>query len=362
MRGWRRARWSSCGVYAAPSLLGADLRAIATAVAVALAALFAPSPACARFGPEQVAVIVNADDPSSVETGLYYARARGVPVEQVLAVRLGRPRPNLQSAEFEPVYRSLSKRTPEHVQAFVLTWAEPYRVDCMSITSAFAFGFDRLHCAQGCEPTALSPYFDARTHQPYQDFGLRPTMAVAASSGLGARRLIDRGVRADDTRPAGVGYLVSTSDPARNVRARRYRRTVEDLGERFDLRIVETDRLTERFDVMFYFTGLKRVPGLARLGFRPGAVADHLTSAGGKLTDSRQMSALEWIRAGVTGTYGAVVEPCNFPQKFPDPYTLIKHYTAGDTLIEAYWKSVAWPGQGVFVGEPLARPFEYRVR
>ena len=25
--------------------------------------------------------------------------------------------------------------------------------------------------------------------------------------------------------------------------------------------------------------------------------------------------------------------------------------------IEAYWKSVAWPGQGVFIGEPLARPY-----
>ena len=33
------------------------------------------------------------------------------------------------------------------------------------------------------------------------------------------------------------------------------------------------------------------------------------------------------------------------------------HYLSGETLIEAYWKSVRMPGQGVFVGEPLARPF-----
>ena len=26
-------------------------------------------------------------------------------------------------------------------------------------------------------------------------------------------------------------------------------------------------------------------------------------------------------------------------------------------LIEAYWKSVAWPGEGVFIGEPLAHPY-----
>jgi hypothetical protein len=33
------------------------------------------------------------------------------------------------------------------------------------------------------------------------------------------------------------------------------------------------------------------------------------------------------------------------------------HYLQGETLIEAYWKSVQMPGQGVFIGEPLARPF-----
>jgi hypothetical protein len=26
-------------------------------------------------------------------------------------------------------------------------------------------------------------------------------------------------------------------------------------------------------------------------------------------------------------------------------------------LLEAYWKSVAWPGEGVFIGEPLAHLF-----
>ncbi len=69
------------------------------------------------------------------------------------------------------------------------------------------------------------------------------------------------------------------------------------------------------------------------------------------------MSALRWLEAGATGSYGAVVEPCNFPQKFPHPTVLMQHYLNGDTLIEAYWKSVAWPGQGIFIGEPLAKPF-----
>ncbi|HMM72469.1 MAG TPA: hypothetical protein PKC22_09660, partial [Rhodocyclaceae bacterium] len=37
------------------------------------------------------------------------------------------------------------------------------------------------------------------------------------------------------------------------------------------------------------------------------------------------------------------------------------HSLDGASLIEAYWKSVAWPGEGLFVGEPLARPFGARI-
>jgi len=75
------------------------------------------------------------------------------------------------------------------------------------------------------------------------------------------------------------------------------------------------------------------------------------------LTDSGQMSALRWLETGATGSYGAVVEPCNLLQKFPHPAIVAGHYLRGETLIEAYWKSVLMPGQGIFVGEPLAAPF-----
>jgi hypothetical protein len=35
----------------------------------------------------------------------------------------------------------------------------------------------------------------------------------------------------------------------------------------------------------------------------------------------------------------------------------MQNYLRGQTLIEAYWRSVQQPGQGIFIGEPLARPF-----
>jgi uncharacterized protein (TIGR03790 family) len=110
-------------------------------------------------------------------------------------------------------------------------------------------------------------------------------------------------------------------------------------------------------DALAYFTGATRVEELPRITFRPGAVADHLTSAGGVLDGGRQMSSLEWLRQGATASYGSVSEPCNHREKFPSPRVFLRHYLRGDSAIEAYWKSVLMPGQGLFIGEPLARPF-----
>jgi uncharacterized protein (TIGR03790 family) len=87
-----------------------------------------------------------------------------------------------------------------------------------------------------------------------------------------------------------------------------------------------------------------------------------MTSYGGMLTDSSQMSSLRWLEAGASGSYGTVVEPCGYAGKFPDVRVVTKHYLAGETLLEAYWKSVPMPGQGVFIGDPLVAPFRTQSR
>lgn len=239
----------------------------------------------------------------------------------------------------------------------MLTWLAPYRVDCMSITSAFTFGFARRYCATGCQPTAPNPYFDSNSSSAFKRFGMRPTMSIAAQTLEDAKALIDRGVAADSSKPKGKAYLVITKDKSRNTRASQFAQVQSAFGYRIPSLIIRQDGIKDKHDVMFYFTGSKSVPYLDSLSFLPGAVADHLTSHGGRLTGSNQMNALEWLKAGATGSYGAVVEPCNYPQKFPQPEVLMHHYLAGDTLIEAYWKSVVWPGQGIFIGEPLSAPY-----
>lgn len=306
---------------------------------------------------QELAVIVNLADPLSVEIGRYYQQQRQIPPQNVITVEFTPKEPVLSPEAFQAIYAQVRTATPAYIQAYALTWAAPYRVGCMSITMAFAAGYDDRFCATGCQPTPLNPYFNSNSVTPFDDYGLRPTMAIAATTFEQAKQLIDRGVASDYSYPTGTAYLMDTSDRDRNVRAFLFPTIMSQLGSDFDVKLVRADTLEYQFDVMFYFTGLSQVKQIETNLYLPGAIADHLTSFGGALTDTPQMSSLRWLEAGATGSYGTVVEPCNFPQKFPHPGVAMTRYLQGDTLLEAYWKSVAWLGQGIFIGEPLARPF-----
>jgi uncharacterized protein (TIGR03790 family) len=304
-----------------------------------------------------LAVVVNRSDPVSVAVGEHYRARRGLPPENVIEVSFEPGRAEIPPEELGRLRAEVEARVPPGVQAYALAWTLPFRAGCLSITTAFAAGFDPAFCGSGCVPTRESPYFNSDASLPHAELGWRPTMLLAGRDLGSVRRLIDRGVAADGTRPPGTGYLLSTSDPARNVRAMAYPEILERLRGWLRLERLDADELRDRDDVLFYFTGRARVAGLETLRFRPGAVADHLTSSGGILSGSDQMSSLEWLDAGATASYGTVVEPCAFPQKFPHPGIVMARLLRGETLLEAYWKSVAWPGQGVFLGEPLARPW-----
>lgn len=312
--------------------------------------------------PKDIAVIINDSDPLSRQIGNYYQSARNIPPVNIIRIRFQPGHSEIAPDDFAKLKAIIDQKTPDYIQAFAVAWATPYRVGCMSLTAALAFGFDHKYCAETCAPTALSPYFNSPGTKPYTDYRVRPAMMLAGTSFENAKALIDRGIRSDRSFPKGTAYLLSTSDTARNSRAPGFQLAKEEFAEVFPVHILETDHIADRDDVLFYFTGLIRVPMLDTLHFLPGAIADHLTSFGGMLTDSLQMSSLRWLEAGATASYGTAVEPCSFPQKFPAPAVAMFYYAAGASVIEAYWKSVAWPGQGVFIGEPLAKPFAPSLR
>jgi len=307
-----------------------------------------------------LAVVVNTRDPLSAAIGDYYVNKRSIPTSNVVRIDFEPDRDELPPAEFTALRAAILKQTRERIQAYALTWARPYRAGCMSITSALTFGVNASYCASQCAPTKSSPYFNSSAVRPYDELHLRPTLTLAALDLEHAKALIDRGVSADAQRPAGTAYLVTTDDSRRDVRSAQYPLAIRIAQHEFGFHVVVTDHPGDPADVMFYFTGAASVPGIDGYRFLPGAIADHLTSFGGELTDSRQMSSLRWLEAGATGSYGTVVEPCNLPGKFPNVAVLLAHYLGGETLIESYWKSVRMPGQGIFIGEPLAAPFRSR--
>lgn len=323
--------------------------------------LAVPAPA-GRLTAAQLGLVINTADPYSVAVGEYYIEKRRLTPEQVLRVALP-VRGVLNTEEFDALREAIAVHFDARTQALALAWAQPWAVDCQSITGALALGLDSALCRQSCAPSRSSPYFASASVQPYADFGWRPSMLLAAPDVAAARALIDRGVAADGEmlrrkRPPAQALLLRPPDSARNVRSRLYPPAGPVRGTGVELRVEEPAALAGAERLLLVQTGAARLDLPPRLDWLPGALADHLTSFGGQLTQrGGQSSALEWIASGATASHGTVSEPCNHLQKFPHPQVLLLFYTQGATAIEAYWKSVAWPSQGVFVGEPLAAPF-----
>ncbi|MEY4766942.1 MAG: hypothetical protein RI907_3615 [Pseudomonadota bacterium] len=315
-----------------------------------------------RLSAKDLGVVINTDDPYSVQVGEYYARARNIPDDRVL--RLSLPiKSALTASEFETFSKRIDQFYGDRVQGLALTWRQPYGVECNAITGALALGFDPKLCSNPCSPSRTSSYFASPSQAPWKDFHMRLSMLIAAKDVEGAKALIDRGVKADGSlglRGAPVAHVhyVTTSDEVRSQRQLLFPPAGGVGRAGLAVHLDQTEALRNADRVLMYLTGRANVDALDTNTFVPGALGDHLTSFGGVLDKPHgQMTALSWIDAGVTATYGTTSEPCAHLTKFPHPQALLLFYVQGATALEAYWKSVAWPQQGLFVGEPLAAPF-----
>lgn len=316
-----------------------------------------------RLDASELGVLVNMNDPASVETAAAYVEARGIPPENV--VELSIPIKNvLTPVEFEAIEAEALAMLDDSINALAITWTTPYRVGCNSITAAFGMGYSAV-CG-GCVLPNESDLYDSESFNPWVDLGMRPTMMLTGKTTESVDALIQRGLDSMGTHPTGDGYFIRTTDAARSVRFGDFELTVAtfDFDDALDLTYIDnadgmgSNLLENTTDVLFYLTGLANVAGIDTNTYLPGAVADHLTSFGGQVPESSQMSALEWLEAGATGSYGTVVEPCNYTEKFPRASVLLPHYFRGQTLVEAYWKSVLTPAEGLFLGDPLASPWD----
>ena len=345
---------------------GASSRPVTSAVAASAAAFRVVVPRISgRLQAADIGLVINTADPYSVAVGEHYVVARGLHAAQVL--RLDLPtKALLNRDEFETLRRAIESFFGPATQALALAWAAPYAVECNAITGALALGFDAALCSNGCAASRSSGYFNSVSSRPLFNPGWRPSMLLAARTVEQAKNLIDRGVAADGSllqpgRAPVLALMLSSDDAARRVRVALYPPPGLLAALGVDLRIAPAAALPGAQRLLLALTGSERVGFEPLPQWVPGGLGDHLTSFGGDLQGAHgQSTALDWIAAGATASHGAVSEPCNHAQKFPHPQVLLLHYLQGSTAIEAYWKSVAWPQQSLFVGEPLAAPFARR--
>lgn len=326
-----------------------------------LGAALLAAPALALAGPgvtaSRLALVVNDDEPNSIEVAALYRQAHNVPEQNIIHVSIpGSPR-RLTAAQFAVLKKRIDAQLRPDIDAVLMVWTAPYAVECNSITSAVTLGFDAPQCDKPCGPGTPSAYFDRLPTLPLNPGSGKLSMLLPTTSVALAREVIARGTARSFQLPQAGAYFLVTSDKARSSRAPTFPPSGRIPAKNLTIRTLSADVLEDKQDVMVYQTGLPRVAKLDTLRFLPGALADHLTSTGGDLLGDAQMSSLKWLEAGATASYGSVSEPCNYWQKFPNGRVLLRHYVNGATAIEAYWKSVAWPSQGLFIGDPLAAPY-----
>ena len=323
-----------------------------------------------------VAVVVNQSSSDSVALGNYYCERRQVPPQNQLRIHWdGGPvswtRSQFDETLVSPLGAMLSSRgLTNQINAVLLSMDIPYRVadqgEGNSTTSVLFYGFktNDVSDSRVCRiaPNSDSDYAGSETafrlSSPGTNAGAYLATMLTGNTLQDAENVVDRGVQSDGSFPTANVLLEKTSDPSRNVRFGAFDNAVFDMRLNQRFRLIRTNS-----DVTFGLTNLLGLEtGLAQLAvspgsFVPGAMADSLTSYGGLLfEDTGQTTLLAFLRAGATGSFGTVVEPCAFTVKFPDPIGYF-YQARGFNLVECYYQSVFNPYEGLVVGEPLAAPF-----
>lgn len=335
-----------------------------------------------------VVVVVNENSTNSVQLGNYYCEQRHVPPQNLLRINWNGGNTRWTKTEFEthlrsPLLAMLSERQLTNQIDFVLLSMDiPYRVGhsdsaefsgTNSTTAALHYGFkpDGLcpTCPAGITSCSLpdgsgSAYAGAegvfrQTPPISQNSNAWLVMMLTSSNLAQAKVVVDRGVASDSSFPTQKVFLIHyEDDPFRGVRYAQFDDAIFDSRLRAAASVVRSNTYTPsvlgpQAGSQFGRTSFSLPANL----FVPGAMADNLTSFGGMLFEGTgHTGPLHYLNAGATASYGTVIEPCNYLEKFPSPRNYF-YQARGFTAAESYYLSVTNPYQGLLLGEPLAAPF-----
>ena len=329
-----------------------------------------------------VIVVVNQNSTNSLQLGNAYCEQRGVPPQNVFrmtgwtTVPSIWSRPDFEAYLRDPLLAMLADRGLTNQAVYVLLSMDiPFTVSdngsYNSTTSALFYGFKTntpppaVGLPDSCSLPDASSNSYAFSEMPFRE---APPNTATTNSFLammltdntlaGAESILAGGVASDSTFPTQAVYLARTSDWARNVRFVEFDNAIFECRVRGDNSLIWTNTdSTSSTNLFGLQTGLANL-SLPANAFVPGAMGDSLTSFAGIIfgDSGGQTTLLAFLEAGAAGSYGTIVEPCNYTQKFPDPRNYF-YQCRGFCLAEAYYQSVQNPYQGLLVGEPLSAPF-----
>jgi len=336
-----------------------------------------------------IAVVVNQNSTNSVELGNYYCERRGVPPQNVLRIDWAGGNTAWTTSDFDTKLRTplttmlASRQLTNQIEFVLLSMDIPYRVTLTtgssesggvnSTTAALFYGFKPDGCASNCPaglpscnlaPASINLYAGSegifRSTPPIiATSNSWLVMMITASNLAQAKQIVNNGVSGDGSYPSEKVFLAKTTDGGRNVRYTAFDNVVFDthLRQAYSVRRTNSNAAFNLGAMLGYQTGLYNY-SFAPASFVPGAMADNLTSYGGTLFEPNGDQAYLWnvLLAGAAASYGTVVEPCAYLEKFPSPQNYF-YQARGFSIAECYYQSLTNPYQGILVGEPLAAPF-----
>ncbi len=337
-----------------------------------------------------VAIIVNQDSTNSIQLGNYYREKRNIPPQNVFRIYWPGTNTEWSLSDYNtnllnPFVSALASRgLTNQIDYVVLSMDIPYRVDNTgngdtnknSSTSALFYGYvNDPHNPNVCEIAAGSTNLYANSEGIFRQ---TPPISANSNSWLVtmitqsnlamAEQIINQGILGDSTFPTNTVWLDKSDDFARNVRFTAFDNAIFNTRIKGNYSMMRTNSVV---DVTNFFTLVIDVPG-PTLGYQngaynyaiatspfivPGGFVDNLDSFGGQIFEnSGETSILPFLAAGASGSYGTVIEPCAYLEKFPDPQDYF-FQSRGFSLAECYYMSLITPYEGLIVGEPLSAPF-----
>jgi uncharacterized protein (TIGR03790 family) len=328
-----------------------------------------------------VVVVVNQNSTNSIQLGNYYCEKRGVPPLNLVRISWNYTghdwtRAQLLTNLVVPLNNAIAARgLTNQVDYVVLSMDIPYRAfdpdgSANTATSVLFYGFKNdTAVPPGFPPSCSLPPSSTSGYAGSEDIfrNISPgsfktnylAVMLTSETLTQAKALVDRGMSSDGTWPTQTVFLAKSADLARNIRYWTFDNAIFDtrLRGNYSMLRTNTGALLGLTGLLGYENGLEWF-AVSSNAFVPGAIADSLTSYGGIILNpaNSQSNLLNFIRGGAIGSYGTVIEPCTYLEKFPSA-SIYFCQARGFNVAECYYQSVTNPYQGLIVAEPLAAPF-----